>query len=411
VSIFNWKRKPEVKTQQFEQVLMQIIAARQGIVGSVVTPDSALASPTVKAIDTAISRRLSVTPIHVYQRGMEDGHETKKKLPDHPLAQLLRKPNEWQTASDFWMDAASVWTRHGNFYAYKSQTGSGKTVALIPLPPPTVEPKLEDNKRFHYIVDEGGQKVEYAQNKILHARQRGKNFYKGDSPVEEIQTAIMMEILAEKFGESFFRNGAVPMQIFKYMDGFRPFADAQSEEKFVEDFKEAFSGSKRFNAMLLPHGIETSDGGSVENDKAQFIESRKYQRTVIAGGFGVPPHLVGDLERATFNNVEQQDKDFTMGVVLPVAKSFESALERDLLTDEDRNSGIIVRFNLDSILRADFKSRQEGLQMQRLMGVINSNEWREIEGMNPREGGDEYYEQGPSGQGMNDAQADSDNTP
>ena len=405
MKLFSRWRKPEVKTQQFEQVLMQIIAARAGIVGSLVTPDTALAAPTVQAIDTAISRRLSVTPVHVYQCGQKDGHETKKKLPDHPVAQLLRKPNEWQTASDFWMDAASVWTRHGNFYAYKSQTGSGRTVALIPLPPGDVEPKLEDNKNFYYKVDEGGQKVEYAQDKILHARQRGKNFYKGDSPVKEIQTAIMMEILAEKFGESFFRNGAVPMQIFKYMEGFRPFADAESETKFVDDFKDAFSGSKRFNAMLLPHGIETTDGGSVENDKAQFIESRKYQRTVIAGAFGVPPHLVGDLSAASFNNVEQQDKDFTANCIMPVARSFESALERDLLTDEDRNAGIIIRFNLNSILRADFKSRQEGLQMQRLMGVINSNEWREIEGMNPREGGDEYYEQGPSGQGMNDAKS------
>ena len=209
MKLFSWWRKPEVKTQQFEQVLMQIIAARDGVVGTMVTPDTALASPTVQAIDTAISRRLSVTPVHVYQRGQTDGHETKKKLPDHPVAQLLRKPNEWQTASDFWMDAASVWTRHGNFYAYKSQTGSGKTVALIPLPPPTVEPKLEDNKRFHYVVDEGGQKVEYAQDKILHARQRGKNFYVGDSPVKEIQTAIMMEILAEKFGESFLDRKSV----------------------------------------------------------------------------------------------------------------------------------------------------------------------------------------------------------
>jgi HK97 family phage portal protein len=405
VKFFSRKKKPEVKTAQFEQVLQRIIAARNGLVGGLVTPDSALASPTVHAIDTAISRRLSVTPIHVYQKGMKDGHEIKTKMPNHPVSQLLRKPNEWQTASDFWMDAASVWTRHGNFYAYKSQTGSGKTVALIPLPPTDVEPKLEDNTRFFYRVSEGGEQVDYAAGKILHARNRARNFIEGDSPVKDIQTAIMMEILAEKFGESFFRNGAVPMQIFRYMEGFRPFATEEEENKFTEDFKEAFSGSKRFNAMLLPHGIETSSGGSVENDKAQFVESRKYQRTVIAGAFGVPPHLVGDLERATFNNVEQQDKDFTMGVVLPVAKSFESAMERDLLTDADREAGMIIRFNLNSILRADFKSRQEGLQMQRLMGVINGNEWREIEGMNPREGGDTYYEQGPSGQGSENAQA------
>src|SRR6185295_14048410 len=115
----------------------------------------------------------------------------------------------------------------------------------------------------------------------------------------------------------------------------------------------------------------------LENDKSQFLETRKYQRTVIAGAWGCPPHLVGDLERATFNNVEQQDSDFTGNVIMPIGACAEAAIERDLLTDEDVNSGVIVRFNFDSILRADFKSRQEGLQLQRQNGVISPNEGRE----------------------------------
>jgi HK97 family phage portal protein len=144
---------------------------------------------------------------------------------------------------------------------------------------------------------------------------------------------------------------------------------------------------------LLPKGIEQKEPIRIENDKAQMLESRKYQRTVIAGAFGVPPHLVGDLERATFNNVEQQDADFTSNVVQPVATAFEAAMERDLLTEEDYRSGIIIRFNLDSILRADFKSRQEGSRIQREGGMLSANEWREREGMNPipkDKGGDDY---------------------
>ena len=127
---------------------------------------------------------------------------------------------------------------------------------------------------------------------------------------------------------------------------------------------------------------------------------------MIAGAFGVPPHLTGDLTESHYNNLEQQSQDFVLNVVMPVAQAFEAAMERDLLTDIDRREGIAIRFNLDAILRADFKSRQEGLRMQREMGVINANEWREKEGMNPREGGDEYYEQGPSGQNMNMGNSD-----
>jgi len=123
---------------------------------------------------------------------------------------------------------------------------------------------------------------------------------------------------------------------------------------------------------------------------------------VIAAAFGIPPHLVGDLSRGTFNNVEQQSIDFTTGVILPIVRSFEAAMERALLTDEDRASGVIIRFNLMGILRGDFKSRQEGLNIQRNAGVINANEWREMENMNPisdEDGGELYWMKGTSGQG------------
>jgi HK97 family phage portal protein len=199
--------------------------------------------------------------------------------------------------------------------------------------------------------------------------------------------------MAEEFGYSFFKNGALPLVIFQFMAGAAGFKDPNQQRQFVQDFQEALGGNNRHKALLLPKNIDVPKTVPVEHDKAQFIETRKHQRTVIAGAFGVPPHLVGDLEQAHYNNVEQQDKDFTVNVVLPVAQAFEAAMERDLLTREDRAAGIIIRFNLDSVLRADFKSRQEGLRLQRESGVISANEWREMEGMNPlspEDGGDDY---------------------
>jgi HK97 family phage portal protein len=153
--------------------------------------------------------------------------------------------------------------------------------------------------------------------------------------------------------------------------------------------------------MILPFGMEIGSTVPVENDKAQFLATRQHQRSIIAGAFGVPPHLVGDLSRGTFNNVEQQSIDFVTSVVLPYCRIFEAAMERSLLTDEDRRGGIVIRFNLEGALRGDFKSRQEGLNIQRQAGVISANDWREHEDMNPispDDGGDEYYRQGPSGQ-------------
>jgi HK97 family phage portal protein len=390
---------PEEKGPQFEDALRRLVAATSGELGAMVTPENCMQSPTVHAIVTAISRRLSVTPIHVYRKKVrEDGREFKERLPKHPVARLLQYPNSWQTRANFWADATSCFVRYGNFYAYKSRGSTGPIRELLPLHPPAVTMKQGSDWRVVYrVANQEGRIDEYSPEKLLHARSSARNFLVGDSPVSDVNQAIALEILAERFGASFFKNGAIPLLIFRHAQGSKGFKTPEQEKQFVEDFQRALGGERRHRAMLLPTGIENGDPVKIENDKAQFLETRKYQRTVIAGAFGVPPHLVGDLERATFNNVEQQDQDFTLNVVMPIAQAFEAAMERDLLTEEDWTSGVAIRFNLDSILRADFKSRQEGLQLQRQNGVLSADEWREIENRNPipdDKGGDEFWRPG-----------------
>lgn len=379
----------EAKSNQFEDVLQRLVAAQQGALGSV-TPETCMQSPTVQAIVTAISRRISVSPVHVYRKTTKDGRAAKEKLPNHPVAKLLAYPNRWQTRTNYWMDATSAFVRYGRYYAYKSRGSTGPIRELLPIKSSAISLQQDpDTWAVRYLHD--GRELD--ASRIHHVRGPARNFLDGDSPVKDVSQAIALEIAAEKFGSTFFDNGAIPLLIFKYMAGTGRFKTEDDEKQFIADFQEQFKGNKRHRALLLPKGIETGDPVKIENDKAQFLETRKYQRTVIAGAFGVPPHLVGDLERATFNNVEQQDSDFTLNVVMPVAQAFESAMEKDLLTDDDVNSGVIIRFNLDAILRADFKSRQEGLQIQRQNGAISPNEWREIEGKNPisdEDGGDDY---------------------
>jgi HK97 family phage portal protein len=399
-----WQKAPEAKNQ-FEDVLMRIVAAQEGNLDGMVTPDTCMQSPTVHAIVTAISRRIASTPVHVYRRAIdEEGRESKERMPSHPVTRLLKEPNSWQTHHDFWADAASCFVRHGKFYAYKARGSTGPIRSLEPLHPTAVKLKQENETGTvtAEVNEAAGTFREYPMSRLFHVRGPSRNFIEGDSPVNDVKLAIALEIMAEKFGATFFQNGAMPLMIFKFMAGAGGFRTKEEEANFIRDFQDALGGSKRHRAMLLPKGVETGDPVRIENDKAQFLETRKYQRTVIAGAFGVPPHLVGDLERATFNNVEQQDQDFTLNVIMPVVQAFEASMERDLLTPADRSNGIAIRFNLDSVLRADFKSRQEGLKIQREMGVISPNEWREIEGKNPREGGDEYWQQGPSGQSANE---------
>jgi HK97 family phage portal protein len=384
---------PEQKQGQFEDVLQRLIAQRDGFVNGV-TPENCEQAPTVKAIITAITRRFAVTPIHVYQRGTKNGRETKERLPGHPVARLLSRPNSFQTRVDYWQDCASWLARYGAYYAFKSRGQTGPIRELLPMHPKDVEVKQDSQTwALTFRWGHGAEQQEYSSSRIHHIRGPARNGFSGDSPVKDVSLAIALEMAAEKFGASFFDNGALPLLIFTYMTASQGFKTKEEKDQFLQDIRDAFSGKRAHNTMLVPKGIDKPTTIEIQNDKSQFLETRKYQRTVIAGAWGVPPHLVGDLERATFNNVEQQDSDFTLNVIMPIGQAVEAAVERDLLTDEDRAGGVIVRFNFDSILRADFKSRQEGLRVQRDAGVISPNEWREIEGKNPisdDDGGEDY---------------------
>jgi len=387
------ERQPEQKAAQFETVLQRLLAAKSGELSFGITPDNCMAAPTVHAIVTAVANRIAVTPVHVYRKKMIRGRVAKEPLPDHPVAKLFRYPNPYQTRVNFWADAASSLLRWGNFYAYKGRGSTGPILFLQPMRAGSVEVTEQDNMELRYRYGNGADQREYTANQILHVRSASRDYLVGDSPVRDVSQAIALEIYAEQFGATFFRNGALPLLMFKYAQGSAGFKTADEEREFIKGFQEALGGERRHRAMLLPRGVETSNPVPIENDRAQFLETRKYQRTVIAGAFGVPPQYVGDLERATFNNAEQQSLQFTADVIYPVVQKFEAALERDLLTDSDWNNGVIIRFNLDSLLRADFKSRQEGLQIQHNNGVICSNEWREIEGRNPLpddKGGEDY---------------------
>lgn len=394
-----WQKVQQIeKKAQFEDVLRRLVMSQEGTLGKIVTPDNCMQSPTVHAIVTAVSRRLATTPIHIYEKTTSNGLDSKQPLPNHPVAKLLKRPNGWQSDYEFWQDATSVFLRWGRFYAYKSRGSTGPIRELIPLDPGAVDVKQDpDNYRVSFRVSSGkGITKDLSVDKMFTARGPARDFLTGDSPVSDVSTAIALEILAEKFGANFFKNGAIPLLVFEYMEGAAGFETVEQEKQFMLDLKEALGGDKQLNSMLMPKGISKPSPVNMEHDKAQFLETRKYQRTVIAGAFGVPPTIAGDLERATFNNVEQMSKDFTENVILPIARAFECAMERDLLTIADRNNGLVVRFNLDATLRASFKDRQEGLQIQRSNGIISANEWREIEGKNPRQDdeGDDYMHPG-----------------
>lgn len=387
------------KSASLDDILRRLEAAFESASGVVVTPENCEESPTVQAIVNAISMHIVTLPVHVMQKKAGGGRISKELLPSHPVAKLLARPNEWQTSANYWSDLASVLVRYGRYFAVKARGVTGPIRSLIPVVPSAVQLRqdFETATVTARVTSAGGAQREYRYEQLHHVRGRAADFLTGDSPVMRCREAIGLEIAAQRFGAEFFGNGAMPGMVFKAVARM----DKQQREDFIRTFEAGYGKNKRFRALVLPMGMESVDPIKVENDKAQFLETRKLQRNVIAGAFGVPPHLVGDLERGTFSNIEHQSQEFTQKVVLPYVQMIEDAMERDLLTDDDRRGGVVIRFNMDASLRADFKSRQEGLKIQRESGVISPNDWREREGMNPipaEQGGDTYWQQGPSGQ-------------
>jgi HK97 family phage portal protein len=255
------------------------------------------------------------------------------------------------------MDSASSLLRWGNYFAIKLRGNTGPIRRLRPIPAGHVdldEQALRDGD-IRYRVEWLGEMREYPAEQIHHVRTAARDYIWGNSPVKDISDTIGLEIAAEEFGGSFFGNGAMPLLMFLQQ---KPFKDKEQEDAFLKTFQAMYGGGNQHKALLIPAGIEVSDPIEINNERSQFLATRQYQRTVIAGAFGVPPHLVGDLTSGTFNNVEQQDKDFVINVVLPFARIFENAMERDLLTDADRRNGIIIRFDLDQVQRADFRTRR-----------------------------------------------------
>jgi HK97 family phage portal protein len=402
--LFGWEISRKATTHTLDQLIARLDEATRSSSGVSITADNCMASPTIQAIVQTVSRRIASLPLRVYEETHQAGGKiTRKEIPDHHFLRLFQDPSPTCDRVTFWLDAASWLIRHGNCYFRKLRGVTGPVRQLHPFPPHavTIEQDIDRPTVLRYRVSYvNGVSELIDADEMIHARGPARDGVTGDSPVMDIREAIALEIAAERMGASVFGNSAAPGLIFKFAEGFAGFKTDEAREKFVSDFQQKYSRS-RFASILLPKGIEVGTPINIEAEKAQFLQTRQLQRTVIAGAFGVPPHMVGDLTRGTYNNVEQSNIDFAQAVVVPFCRIFEAALERGLLTPEDRRKGLVIRFDVDALLRGDFKSRQEGLNLQRQGGVISANEWRAALGMNPisaEDGGDEYYRQGQSGQ-------------
>lgn len=355
------------------------------VTGARVTDTSALRVAAVYACVALLSRAQAMLLLQLFKLNGENQVLEVK----HPVAKVLRQPNGWQTAYEF----ESMMTAHkalrGNAYALIVRDGK-KPVMLVPLNPSRMQVTQDDSLRlrYKYALPDGRTRI-FAQEEIHHRRSLCTDGFVGLSPIEAARLSIGMAMQTQAYGGALFRNAATPSGVLKHPKTLSEEAIKRLRDQFAEDHEGAGNAHK---SLVLEEGMEWVKIGMTAED-SQFIESRKFERNEIAMFYGVPPHMIGDIERGTSwgSGIEQQSLGFLVHTLMPHLINDQQALARDLLSDEER-ADFVVRHDTAILTRAEFATRQSGLQIQLQNGVINPNEWRKIEGLNPRKdpGGEEY---------------------
>ena len=360
--------------------------------GKFVNENSALQCTAVYACVRIIAESIASLPLHVYQ--YKDGG--KEKAINHALYFLLHDaPNEEMTSFTFRETSIAHLLLWGNSYAQILRDGLGRVVSLYPLMPNQMSVERDDDGKIYYrYTRNGGEKsrdkkefqIVFPAKDILHIHGLGFNGLIGFSPIAMARNAIGMTLAVEEFGAKFFENGARPSGILKHPGVLK------DPQKLSESWRQFYGGSENVGKdPVLEEGV-TYESISIPPDDAQFIETKKFQINEIARLYRVPPHLIGDLEKSSFNNIEQQSLEFVKYTLTPWLVRWEQALNKTLLLQSERNK-FFVKFNVEGLLRGDYQSRMSGYATARQNGWMSANDIRELEDLNPisdEEGGNLY---------------------
>ena len=364
--------------------------------GKSVNERSAMQMTAVYACVRIMSESIAGLPLHMY-RYEDDGSKTKAV--EHPLYHLLHdEPNPEMTSFIFRETLMSHLLLWGNAYAQIIRNGKGDIIALYPLMPNRMKVERDTKGQLYYEYQTmkedaptmKGAVYQLDPSEVLHVPGLGFDGLVGYSPIAMAKNAIGLAIAAEEYGSKFYANGAAPSGVLEHPNVLKDPA------KIRDSWNAAFGGSSNSHRLaVLEEGMKYTPI-SISPNEAQFLETRKFQINEIARIFRVPPHMVGDLEKSSFSNIEQQSLEFVKYTLNPWVCRWEQALQRALL-DDDEKGKYFFRFNVEGLLRGDYQSRMNGYATARQNGWMSANDIRELENLDriPAElGGDLYLVNG-----------------
>jgi len=347
--------------------------------GMRVSPDSALRVAAVYASVRILSETMASLPFVLYRQRADGG---KDKVTDHWLYRLLaRRPNRFQNPYEWREMLQGHLALRGNAYNRIVANNRGEITELVPIHPDRIKMELTPSGDYRYrVTDRLGAEAIVPRGDIWHLRGLSSDGLMGMSPIDLARESLGMALAAQDYGARFFANDAKPTGGWIEFPG--TFKDTEAKKIFRESYQQAQSGANRGKVMVLENGMKFHEVG-VTNKDAQFLELRKFQITDIARLFRVPPHMIADLERATFSNIEQQSLEFVMHTMTPWAERWEASIESELLFDGD---DLEVEFDFANLMRGDAASRSTYYQSGIQNGWLTRNEARIAENLNPLEG-------------------------
>lgn len=356
-----------------------------GVVGdSVVTDERNMQISTVWACIRLISTVTASLPLDVYQT--KNDQRTKVDN-SHPLAKLLRfRPNNFMTALEFREAMTMQLCAYGNAYAHVERNGVGDVISMVPLMSANMEVRLSDNgKNIIYRYRRDTEYADFSQKEIFHLKGFGFNGLTGLSPLAFSAKSAGVAIAMEDNQREFFANGAKSPQILM-TDG--KVLTKEQRGQLEENFKEIAGGPVKKRLWILESGFTTQPIGVSPQD-SEILAARKFQVAELARFYGVPPHLVGDVDKTTSwgSGIEQQNLGFLQYTLKPYLDRWEYSIERWLVKESEQ--GIIhAEHNLDGLLRGDSTSRASFMQIMVNTGIRTVNEVRRLDNLPTLPGGD-----------------------
>ena len=360
---------------------LMVQALRRGESGPV-TPASSMQIAAVFACVRVLSESIAQLPLRL----MEEDGRTRQPAKAHPLYRMLNfLPNPEMTSVEFRMTMMGHLALWGNAYAQISFDRAGRRRALWPLRPDRMTVlRDEDGERVYRYESAEGPEF-FGWREIMHVRGGSLDGAVGYSPVSLVRRTFELKQRMDEYGAAFWENDARPGMVLKHPKAL----SEKARSNILTSWEDRHRGPAKTNRpALLEEGLDVVSVGIPQTD-AQFLESQKFTRSEIAAIFRVPPHMIGDLERATFSNIEEQAQEFVDYTLAPWIVNWQQAIKRDLL-DEWEQDRYYAHFAVQALLRGKHTDRAQFYHIMQQVGAMSPNDIREYEDLNPIDGGDVY---------------------